>query len=161
MRSIRLTPIGVIHSPFAEAAGTPVQAAAAPGIEGSVEVLAPYVAGLKDLEGFSHLVLLYYFHRAGPASLEVVPFLDDRVHGVFATRAAARPNPIGMSVVRLLGIEGAVLRICDLDMLEGTPLLDIKPYVPAFDHRVDTSTGWLQGRTARMIGAADDGRFAG
>lgn len=159
MESITYAPIGVVRSPFTEADGTPVQAAAAEGVSGRIEVLPELERGLKDLEGFSHVVLLYHCHRAGPAKLEVTPFLDERVRGVFATRAPSRPNPIGISVVRLVGVEGTTLLVRDLDVLDGTPLLDIKPYVPTFDVRESARAGWLEGRTDRLSTATDDGRF--
>lgn len=159
MKPIQLQPIGIIHSPFRQPAGTPVQSAAAERIVGSVEVFPQFTAGLKDLEGFSHILLLYYFHRAGPPALHVTPFLDDQPHGIFATRAPARPNPIGISVVRLLAIDGGTLHVAELDVLDGTPLLDIKPYVPEFDSRPATGIGWLEGRTGRLRTTADDGRF--
>jgi tRNA-Thr(GGU) m(6)t(6)A37 methyltransferase TsaA len=124
-------------------------------------MLAQYAEGLKDLAGFSHLILLYHFHRAGPARLTVTPFLDDAPHGVFATRAPARPNPIGLSVVRLVGVEGLVLHLTDVDVLDQTPLIDLKPYVPAFDQPDGpVRVGWLSGRAAGAATAAADERFA-
>ena len=114
------------------------------GIRGQVDVLPEYEAGLRDLEGFSHIFLIYAFHQAGAPRLEVVPFLDDEVRGVFATRAPTRPNPLGLSVVRLVSREGAVLYIEDVDILDGTPLLDIKPYVSRFDSREGTRDGWQE-----------------
>ncbi len=158
MDPIEFQPIGIIHSPFAEPDGTPVQAAAT-DVAGRVEVLPPYVDGLEDLDGFSHVVLLYHFHRAGHPELRVRPFLDDEEHGVFATRAPARPNAIGISVVRLVRIEGSTLRVRGLDVLDGTPLLDIKPFVPAFDLRRAERIGWLEDRAERLHTTTDDGRF--
>ncbi len=154
-------PIGVIHTPFREPVGTPIQPRAARGIRGYIEVFPEYAEGLSDLEGFSHVILLYHFHRAGPMRLKVRPFMDTEERGVFATRAPARPNPIGISVVRLLGIEGNVLRVSDVDILDGTPLLDIKPYVPEFDAPEDVRLGWLETRIGRLPGTRDDGRFSG
>jgi len=159
MTRLVLEPIGIIHSPYVEPEGTPIQPAAAEGVLGSVDVFPVYVPGLQDLEGFSHIILVYRFHLAGPPALQVTPFLDDHVHGVFATRAPARPNAIGLSVVRLLGIDCGSLAICDMDVLDGTPLLDIKPYVPEFDTRAGAAIGWLQGRTGRLSSARDDDRF--
>ena len=143
---MQLRPIGVIHSPFRQASGTPIQARAAEGIEGKVEIFADFVAGLKDLEGFERIWLLYWFDRAafGQCSLLVSPYLDPHgVHGVFATRAPARPNPIGISTVRLLELRGNLLRVCDVDILDGTPLLDIKPYATQFDCFEVSRSGWL------------------
>ena len=158
--------IGVIHTPFNTAKGTPVQTALAAGAEGRVEVFAAFADGLKDLEGFDRVWLLYWFDRAQPARLRVVPYLDDAEHGVFATRAPCRPNPIGISSVRLLRVEGNVLHVGDVDMLDGTPLLDIKPYVPRFDCFEAARCGWLDAaRTGRTraddrfaAGREDDGR---
>lgn len=160
MDPIQLEPIGAIHSPFTEPAGTPVQAVAADGAPGRIELFPEYAEGLKDLEGFSHIILLYHFHRARPPQLVVTPFLDDERHGVFATRAPARPNGIGLSVVRLVRIEGTSLEVRDVDILDGTPLLDIKPYVPAFDVRDAERPGWLADTLDRLPGATDDGRFS-
>ena len=155
-------PIGVIHTPFREPQGTPIQPQAARGIRGWVEVFPEYEAGLLDLDGFSHIVLIYHFHLSSRAGLTVRPYMDDRERGVFATRAPARPNPIGISVVRLLGVEGRILRVADVDILDGTPLLDIKPYVPQFgDAPLDPKIriGWLGNRVRGLKEARDDGRF--
>lgn len=157
---ITYEPIGVIRTPFREPQGTPIQPPAARGVEGQVIVYPDYVEGLTDLDGFSHLILVYHFHRCGPARLSVRPYMDDREHGVFATRAPARPNPIGISVVRLLEVEGNVLHVADVDIVDGTPLLDIKPYVPQFDAAKDIRLGWLARRVDRLSSARDDGRFS-
>jgi len=141
-RSVTFTPIGVIHSPHTDPSRTPIQPAFATSVRGTVEVFPEYADGLTDVEGFSHLHLLYWLHRSGPAALRVVPFLDDVARGVFATRAPNRPNPIGLSVVRLVERRGAVLVVEDLDILDGTPLLDIKPYITRFDQREPTREGW-------------------
>ncbi|HEY72214.1 MAG: tRNA (N6-threonylcarbamoyladenosine(37)-N6)-methyltransferase TrmO [Chloroflexi bacterium] len=138
-------PIGLIHTPFADSPGMPIQAARSEAV-GRVEVYAEYVPGLADLNGFSHVILVYWFHRAGDFSLAVRPFLDDRSHGLFATRYPTRPNPIGLSVVELVAVEGGALHVRGVDMLDETPLLDIKPFVAAFDHREDVRVGWLTGR---------------
>ena len=133
MAEIIYQPIGIIHSPFATPPGAPIQPPAAHAIPGTVVIFPEYQEGLQDLEGFSHLFLIYHFHLSRPYTLKVKPFLDATTRGVFATRAPARPNPIGLSVVRLERIEGNTLFIVDVDIVDGTPLLDIKPYVPAFD----------------------------
>ena len=138
-----MQPIGIIHTPFKEASGTPIQPAVAEGAEGRVELFDQYAAGLKDLEGFDRVWLLFEFDRSGPPRLVVTPFRDTVPRGVFATRAPCRPNPIGMSAVRLQRIEGNVLHVRDVDILDGTPLLDIKPYVPEFDHFEVRRSGWL------------------
>ena len=150
--------IGVIHTPFDAAEGTPIQSALAAGAEGRVEVFPAFRDGLKDLEGFDRLWLLYWFDRADAARLRVVPYLDDVERGVFATRAPCRPNPIGLSSVRLLRVEGNVLQVADVDMLDGTPLLDIKPYVPRFDCSDAARCGWLE--EARTGRTRADERFA-
>jgi tRNA-Thr(GGU) m(6)t(6)A37 methyltransferase TsaA len=143
--ALSLHPIGIIHSPFREKSETPIQAAFSQA-EGTVEVYSEYVAGLQDIEGFSHIILLYWFHQSDGYRLLVRPFLDQQERGVFAVRYPARPNPIGISVVELVGREGNQLRVRGLDVLDGTPLLDIKPFVPAFDHREGTRIGWLKDR---------------
>ena len=141
--ALRMKPIGVIHSPYAEAAGTPIQSVYAEGTEGTVGVFTPFVEGLADLGGFDRVWLLYWCHRSGNPRMRVIPYRDTRERGVFATRAPARPNPIGLSCVELACIDRHVLHIRNLDILDGTPLLDIKPYVPAFDSFRTGRTGWL------------------
>ncbi|RLE77724.1 MAG: tRNA (N6-threonylcarbamoyladenosine(37)-N6)-methyltransferase TrmO [Thermoprotei archaeon] len=154
-------PIGVIRTPFKDVRGVPIQPTAAEGVRGVVEVYPEYADGLKDLEGFSHVILIYHFHLVRGYRLLVVPYLDSAARGVFATRAPARPNPIGMSVVRLVRVEGNLLHVEDVDIVDGTPLLDIKPYVPQFDCRPQARIGWLAGRIGRLRAARDDGRFVG
>lgn len=161
MKQISYIPIGIIHSPFKKAKGSPIQSATAGEAKGCVEIYSKYTSGLKDLEGFSHVILLYHFHLSKRYSLTVRPFLDQNPHGLFATRAPARPNPIGLSVVRLAGIEGAMLSIDHVDILDGTPLLDIKPYVPEFDAWDASRTGWLNGSTSGAGEVKADDRFSG
>ncbi len=132
-REITYQPIGIVHSPHKEIQGTPIQPAGARGIAGEIEIYEKYQEGLKDLDGFSHILLIYHFHLSKGYSLKVKPFLDDKLRGVFATRAPKRPNSIGLSVVKLNSIEKNTLYIEDVDMLDGTPVLDIKPYVSQFD----------------------------
>ena len=153
---LELTSIGVIHSPHRVAEGTPIQPRWAAGIEGTVEVFPEFAPGLRDLDGFDRVWLVYWFDRARAAQLEVVPYLDTQTRGIFATRAPSRPNAIGLSCVRLLAVEGRVLRVADLDMLDGTPLLDIKPFVPDYDVFLAERVGWYA--HARGTGIAD-GRF--
>ncbi len=160
MDPVVLRPIGRIRTPFTETAGMPIQAVAAAGVRGTIELDPALVDGLLDLDGFSHLVLLYHLHRITDTRLTVTPFLDERPHGIFATRSPARPNPVGMSTVRLVGIEGATISIEDVDMVDGTPLLDIKPYVPAFDDRADARIGWFAGALSGLAATRSDGRFA-
>jgi tRNA-Thr(GGU) m(6)t(6)A37 methyltransferase TsaA len=139
--------------------GTPIQGAFAPDAKGTVEVYPEFADGLEDVELFSHLYLMYAFHMAGPAKLTCVPFLDDRPHGLFATRAPRRPNPIGLSIVRLTAREGRILHIAEVDVLDGTPLLDIKPYVPQMDHRPEATSGWLKNTTWPAATEGADNRF--
>jgi len=157
--SVEFQAIGIIHSPFTEPRGMPIQPAGARGVAGSVEVFEEFRDGLADLDGFSHVILLYHFHRSEGFSLSVVPFLDERARGVFATRAPRRPNPLGLSVVKLCGVEGGVLRIENVDVLDGTPLLDIKPYVPQFDAAEDVRTGWLAAAEGSAAEKRSDDRF--
>ena len=147
MNSIHYQPIGIIHSPHTDPHGMPIQPSGARGIAGHIVLDESYVDGLADLEGFSHIILLYHFHRVRGFTLKVVPFLDSIARGVLATRAPRRPNAIGLSVVRLVRIEKNVLFIEDVDILDNTPLLDIKPYVPEFDPCTEAVCGWLE-RTA-------------
>jgi tRNA-Thr(GGU) m(6)t(6)A37 methyltransferase TsaA len=138
-----LKPIGVIHSPFTDKSQTPIQPSRSLAV-GQVEVYLEYAEGLQDVEGFSHIILLYAFHCSSGYTLRVKPFLDDQWRGLFATRYPCRPNPIGLSVVRLLALRANVLEIEGVDVLDGTPLLDIKPYVPEFDVRANVRAGWYQ-----------------
>lgn len=154
-----LRPIGTVSSPFTEPAGMPIQPAGAAGARGAVDIYPDFCEGLADLEGFSRLILLYLFHRSTGYDLRVVPFLDDRERGLFATRAPRRPNPIGLSTVRLVAVEGCRLVIEDVDILDGTPVLDIKPYVPAFDAFPDESEGWFGACRGDVRAARADHRF--
>ncbi len=159
MNQIKYKPIGVIHSPFKEPKGTPIQPTGAKGVEGTVEVFSEYAEGLKDVEGFSHIILIYHFHLSKGAPLRVKPYMDNERHGVFAMRGPSRPNPIGISVVRLIKIRENILHIQDVDIVDGTPLLDIKPYVPEFDISKVEKTGWLEKKVHKLSTSKDDGRF--
>ena len=141
-----MKPIGVIHSPFTDKAQTPIQPTRSQAV-GWVKVYPEFAEGLRGLEGFSHIILLYAFHQSNGYTLQVQPFLDDRLQGLFATRYPCRPNPIGLSIVRLLARRENILEIEGVDMLNGTPLLDIKPYVPDFDVRTEVKTGWYAQRS--------------
>jgi tRNA-Thr(GGU) m(6)t(6)A37 methyltransferase TsaA len=156
---ITYRPIGFAHTPFKEIEGMPIQPTGAAGVQGRLEILPEFSEGLQDIEGFSHLILLYHFHHVQAASLTVTPFLDSRSHGVFATRAPKRPNPIGLSVVRLLSREDNILHVENVDLLDGTPLLDIKPYVPEFDHLPVERVGWLAQAEGKVHHKKSDGRF--
>lgn len=159
MEPVTYRPIGVIHTPFADVDGMPIQATAAVGVRGTIDLDAAFTPGLLDLDGFSHLILLYHLHAIHEARLTVTPFLDVTRHGIFATRSPARPNPVGLSTVRLVGVRGSTIEIEDVDMLDGTPLLDIKPYIPAFDDRAGARLGWFAGRFDRLAEARADRRF--
>ena len=143
MQAITYTPIGVIRSPFTTLAGMPIQTVAATGVAAAVELDPRYAAGLKDIDGFSYLLLITHLHLMQGFALEVTPFMDTQPHGVFATRSPRRPNPIGLSIVRLVRREGATLHIEEVDLVDGTPVLDIKPYVPQLDDRAAEHTGWF------------------
>ena len=156
---IVFTPIGTIRSPFHDPVGVPIQPRAGIGVKGKVILDPIYSEGLQDLEGFSHLILVFYFHRSGEGDLLVKPFLDDQKRGVFATRAPRRPNAIGISIVKLVGIQDNILEIENLDILDGTPLLDIKPYIPDFDHDEDVRVGWLEKQRDKIPGKQADDRF--
>ena len=160
MTEINYRPIGIIHTPFKDIVGTPIQPAGAEGIQGTVEMFSEYGPGLKDIEGFSHIILVYHFHLAKEYSPEVKPFLDEATHGLFATRSPSRPNPIGVSVVRLIEVKGSLLEIEGVDIVDNTPLLDIKPYVPDFDRRPGERIGWLYGKSDNALRKKADRRFA-
>jgi tRNA-Thr(GGU) m(6)t(6)A37 methyltransferase TsaA len=159
LEKIVYEPIGVIHTPFKTRENMPIQPAGGKGIEGVAEIDPRYQDGLSDLEGFSHVYLIYHLHRSQGYSLKVVPFLDDEKRGVFATRAPRRPNPIGISVVRLKGIEGNRLHFFDVDILDGTPLLDIKPCVREFDPTDGIRIGWLEGKGKKARNQRSGARF--
>lgn len=148
-------PIGMIHSEHVTAEKTPIQPSYAQGCKGWVDIFPEFSEGLSDLDGFSHIYLIYHLHRAGLSRLKVKPFLQDVERGVFATRSPHRPNPIGLSIVELLGREGNVLHLDSVDILDGTPLLDIKPYTAKFDRIDATRNGWqddIDDETARQRG---------
>ncbi len=153
--AVTYRPIGVVRSPFREASGAPIQPSRAAGARGRVELRPDLADGLRDLDGFSHVVLLCHLDRARPHRLRVVPYLDTVPRGVFATRAPSRPNPIGLSVVRLVGVDGATLDVEDVDLLDGTPVLDVKPYVDDFDRPAEVRTGWLEDARRRDVRADD------
>jgi len=143
MDKIELTPIGIIRTPYGEAKEMPIQGRFKEDVEGWIELEEEYVPALKDLDGFSHLILFYYFHRSDREELQGRPFLEEETHGIFAIRSPHRPNHLGLSIVRLQRIEGSRVYFSEVDMLDGTPLPDIKPYVEHFDHREGVRSGWL------------------
>jgi tRNA (adenine37-N6)-methyltransferase len=141
--SITMQVIGMIHSPFLEAVGTPIQPVYGRDVEGKIELNESFASALDDIEGFERIWLIYWIDRAGQFKPRVIPYRDTVEHGLFATRSPNRPNPIGMSVVRFLRREGVTLFVADMDILDGTPLLDIKPYVPEFDCHLNSRAGWF------------------
>lgn len=167
--SVTFRPIGVIRSEHTSAEATPIQPVYAADCPGRAEIFPEYADGLAGLEGFSHVYLLYWLHRAGPPQLRVQPYLLDVEHGIFATRAPCRPNPIGLSLVRLVRREGPVLHLAGIDVLDGTPLLDLKPYAPRFDAVENPHGGWTelvdeataQRRGRRGYGGREDGPATG
>ena len=157
--AISVISIGIIQTPFKDINGMPIQPSGAQDVPGQLVLDPQYEEGLCDLDGFSHLILLYHFHLSKGFSLKAKPFLDTVERGLFSTRAPRRPNPIGLSIVRLNRIDGRILHILDVDMLDGTPLLDIKPYVPTFDIRSDARAGWLEQSQEKSTSLKSDQRF--
>ncbi|MBK5208015.1 MAG: tRNA (N6-threonylcarbamoyladenosine(37)-N6)-methyltransferase TrmO [Flavobacteriaceae bacterium] len=142
-KQININPIGIIHTPFNDIKGMPIQPLAAKGVKGYIELFPEYTEGLTDLAEFSYITLLYHLHKINGYNLMVKPFMDNKEHGIFATKSPKRPNAIGLSTVKLLGIENNVIHIEMVDMLNGTPLIDIKPFFSKFDNRTNTKSGWL------------------
>ena len=159
LQAITYRPVGIVRSPFTRIEGMPLQSVAAEEIAARVEIRAELQPGLRDLDGFSHLHLITHLHRGTPGGLEVVPFLDDTVRGIFATRSPRHPNPIGLSIVRLVAVTRCALEISGVDLLDGTPVLDIKPYVPAFDSVSVERIGWLERAAERVHHVKADRRF--
>ncbi len=144
MNEIIIKPIGIIRTPHTDIKNMPIQPIAAEGIKGYIELLPEYTAGLKDIEGFSHITLIYHFHKIDGHKLVVVPFMDTEERGIFACKAPKRPNGIGLSTVKLIGVEDNIVLIEQVDMLDGTPLIDIKPFYPRYDNRFEVKIGWLE-----------------
>lgn len=159
MNKIIYQPIGMVHSPFTKPEGTPIQPLAAKDTDAVIEIFPEYAEGLKDLEKFSHLHIIFHLHLIQKKQLTVIPFLDTVPHGIFATRSPARPNPIGLSVVLLDKIEGNNLYIKNIDILDGSPVLDIKPYISQFDIIETTRNGWFEKHVHKIEEQKDDGRF--
>jgi tRNA-Thr(GGU) m(6)t(6)A37 methyltransferase TsaA len=152
-------PIGIIHSPFNSLEDMPIQPTSDVSGSGIVEIFPEFVEGLKDLEGFSYLYLLYHFHKVRQSNLSVTPFLDREPRGIFATRAPSRPNPVGLSLVELVRLENNLIYVERLDVLNETPLLDIKPYVPEFEHTHKVRVGWLEQVKSQVRTRKSDARF--
>jgi len=161
MENITYKAIGIIRTPFLKISDMPVQPNGAAGIYGVIELNPDLISGLIDLDGFSHLILLYHLHLVKESKLSVIPFMDDKPHGIFATRAPARPNPIGISTVKLQKVEGNLLYVEGVDMLDSTPLLDIKPFFPKYDNQQDVKFGWLEEKkNLDITQIKSDNRFA-
>lgn len=156
---IAYRPIGILHSPYTDIQGMPVQPVGALGVTGHIEVHPDFAEGLADLEGFSHVFLLYHLHRVRGYDLTVRPFLDNADHGIFATRSPKRPNPIGLSVLELEEVSGLTVRLRNVDVLDGTPVLDIKPYVPHFDVWEAGKVGWFATKARKADAYISDDRF--
>ncbi len=159
MTEIVYRPIGFVRSPCKELAGMPLQSVAAGDVEGTIEIEPEFVAGLQDIADFSHLFVIAHLHRGEPGGLVVMPFLDDTPRGVFATRSPRHPNPIGLSIVRLHAVAGSTLHVGNLDLVDGTPVLDVKPYVPEFDHVAAERIGWFAERAGDVHRVRADARF--
>ncbi|NCO54168.1 MAG: tRNA (N6-threonylcarbamoyladenosine(37)-N6)-methyltransferase TrmO [Bacteroidetes bacterium CG02_land_8_20_14_3_00_31_25] len=159
MNEITFKPIGIIYSPFKTIENIPIQNIGAKGVKGTIEIFKEFVTGLKDLDGFSHLILIYHLHKVIHDSLLVKPFLDTVEHGIFATRSPVRPNPIGLTVVKLIEIKNNLITIENLDILYETPLLDIKPFLPMIDDTKDIRIGWLTGKIEQFEIKKSDNRF--
>jgi tRNA-Thr(GGU) m(6)t(6)A37 methyltransferase TsaA len=160
MEKVTYEPIGIIHSKYKKKEGVPIQGVLSKNSNGKIEIFSQYQDGLKDLEKFSHIILIYHFHLATKYSLSVKPFLEEKEHGIFACRAPKRPNPIGISVVKLEKVIGNVVYISECDIIDGTPLLDIKPYVSKFDIRDDVKDGWLTGKLEDVKEHKADDRYS-
>ena len=158
---IELESIGTIHTEFTEIEGMPIQPTGAKGIKGTIEIKEKFLDGLKDLEDFSHIHLIYLLHKVEGYKLEVKPFMDKKTHGVFATRSPKRPNRIGMSVVKVNKVEGNIVHVENVDILDGTPLLDIKPYVPQlYEDTIDElKIGWFENNHKKVKSQKSDDRF--
>lgn len=156
---ITLSPIGRLETPFNDIADMPIQPSVLANTRGKAVLDEKFVPGLKDLDGFSHIILLFLLHKISGYQLEVVPFMDTLPHGIFATRSPKRPNRIGMSIVRVESVEGNIVHFKGVDMLNGSPLLDIKPYYSYFDQQTQVRNGWLEGKTLRPENLRSDKRF--
>lgn len=157
----RYQAIGYLETPFPDPEGAPIQPSGAAGVKGRLRLLPEFAPGLADLAGFSHIIVLYHLHKIRGFELAVTPFLDNATRGLFATRAPRRPNPVGLSVVRLTGVEDNVLLLENVDMLDGSPVIDLKPYVPAFDSWPEAASGWLEGQAGKAESLRADRRFDG
>jgi len=156
---VQLQKIGIINTPYTTLEEMPIQPKGAQELIASLTINKEYTQGLKDLDGFSHIYLIYYFHKAKRSELEVIPFMDTHSHGVFSTRSPLRPSHIGMSLTQLVSVDDNIVTIRGIDVLDGTPLLDIKPYIPQFESTDDVQTGWMNKKASQVSDARSDKRF--
>lgn len=158
--TISYEPIGHFRTPFTDIRGMPIQPLGAKGVQGTIAMVPELREGLADLDGFSHVIVLYHLHEIRGHELTVKPFLDQNTHGIFATRSPRRPNPIGLSVMKLNGVSGGTVFLENVDVLDGTPVIDIKPYVPDFDIWNADRIGWFEGKSGNASHHRADDRFA-
>jgi len=156
---MQIDDIGIINTPYSSLEKMPIQPSGAKEVMSSLTIKQEYAQGLKDLEGFSHIFLIYYFHEAKRSALEVIPFMDTRSRGVFSTRSPLRPSHIGMSLTQLVSVHDNIVTIRGIDVLDGTPLLDIKPYIPQFENLNEVQTGWMNKKASQVSDARSDDRF--
>lgn len=156
---MEFSPIGYIRSPYTELTDMPIQPRGANAVEGSIEILEQYAEGLQDLDGFSHAYLIYHLHKASRTALSVIPFMDTVERGVFSTRSPLRPNHIGLSIVEITGVEKNIVHLRGVDVLDKTPLLDLKPYIESFDYVEKSRSGWMQGSREEVAKKRSDSRF--
>lgn len=154
-----MDPIGIIRTPFKQLDGMPIQPGGAKGVQGELVIKPEYADGLSDLDGFSHLYLIYLFHKAARTQMKVVPFMDDTARGVFATRSPLRPNHIGLSVVELVAVDVCRVAVKNVDILDNTPLIDIKPYIAMFDLVDQARSGWMVKNLSEVESKRSDDRF--
>lgn len=156
---IHFKSIGVVHSPYKTVENMPVQTSASKDVEAEIEIFEQYKEGISDLEGFSHIYVIFFLNMVREPKLKVIPFLDTVERGIFATRSPARPNPVGLSLVELVSVNENILKIRGVDMLDGTPVIDIKPYVPDFEICENVRKGWFEGNTYKAEKILSDERF--
>ncbi len=156
---IELNPIGIIHTPFKTVENMPIQPSAAKDVTGTIEIFHEYADGLCDLDGFSHIYIIFHLHKVKSYKLKVIPFLDTVERGIFATRSPARPNAVGLSVAEIVSVKENIIEIRGVDMLDGSPVIDIKPFVPDFDDYGKIRIGWFEGKAGNASKILSDERF--
>ena len=156
---IEIKPVGIIHSPFKTVENMPIQPSAAKDVSGTIEIFPEFTEGLADLDGFSHIYIIFHLHRVRGHKLRVIPFLDTVERGIFSTRSPARPNPVGLSVAEIISVKKNIIEIRGVDMLDGSPVIDIKPFVPDFESCENVRKGWFEGKTGNALKTRSDERF--